>query len=998
MAEKTLSSLLTRFITVYLFLPILGLSLIMISYAGWQRLEGLRLQKRTTVKNAARAIESELTTLSKDLQRSGLLLRAKEHWPQLDLLNYLNFRTAFDRLLLLSRQGEIQYALNDLNRQLPELSGIYDQQQLEYLSQIQISKPYKLQGSDELRLALLTSTPAGELLLGEISMTRLHSRLARFVSSDEEFVFLAAADGDILTPTVGPNSSKARQLVSLLPESTPIQASSSFIFSQNTVLSTSQILLPNWRIGLSTPMNKLLLSFVQYLGLLLVAVLLTILTVAHLLFKRLDREVVRPVGNLRQSVAKLKQGEYPVLSKSDPAESSFQEFDDLEFEFKSMIQILALREASLRQKTSEQQLLLDNVPLQIWFMTDPETQGAVNEARARFFGRPAEETGYRSLNEVLEADTAAVEIRSNETVFKQKQTLRYETWSWNADGQERLLAIRKIPKLNESGQVEYVVCTAQDRTDSWQYEQKLRELSTAVQQSPASIIITDSTGRIQYVNPSFCQLSGYAEHEVLGLSPAFLTSGDKPREEYAKLWQTISSGNTWSGEFHNKKKSGQLYWVSALISPIFDQDGRITHYMAFQEDITAKKETEHELLRAKLEAESANETKSQFLANISHEIRTPINGIIGMCSLLTDSSLSEEQQVFAETISSSASSLLDIINQILDFSKIESGSLELENILFDLHLTIQRSLDMFTSQALEKGLKLDSGIHESVPQTLIGDPIRLQQVLMNLLGNAVKFTESGSVFLLVTPQLVEESELLLKFEISDTGPGIPQQKKETIFEPFIQGDGSTTRKYGGTGLGLSICRQIVEIMGGQMGLDSQEHQGSKFWFTVRFQSFCPVRQSSAGSGGRASSMAGQTSLHEQSAGYQAASSETSHSIFDPTPLRENLGCDGQTIKEILGLFMEDVRDRLVAIDHGLDCEDCKKVADNAFELKGSSANIGAVDLADRARRIEEACCDGDLDKAGQLVETFKARFQTFQMAVQGTEAALPVEEPAKGRA
>jgi len=995
MAEKTLSNLLGRFLILYLFLPILGLSLGMIGYAGWQRLDGLRFQKRITVKNAATAIEANLESLARDLQRSALLLREKDHWQQLDLLNYLNYRTSFDRLLLLSRRGKISYALNDSDRRLPELTSIFGERQLQSRSEVQISKPYALQGPDDNRLALVTATQAGELLIGEVALRRVLSTLTRFISAENEFVFLVGAEDRLLAPISGKTGKKAGSLIDALPETTSGAAESRLLFSKNTILSSWHIQGSNLTVALATPLNSPLIAFTSYLGLLIVAVLLIILSVTGLLFRRMEQEIIHPVRSLRQSVSKLKHGEYPVLNDSSPSSLKLKELDDLEFDFKSMIQILALREASLRQKSSEQQLLLDNVPLQIWFMIDPETQGVINEARARFFDLPSAETDYKNIKEVLGPEVAAREIEANRSVFRDKHTLQFEAWLQNADGEPRLLSIRKVPKLNDQGDVEFVVCTAQDKTENWHYEQKLRELSTAVEQSPASIIITDKSGAIQYVNPSFCRLSGYAEEEVLGRSPGLLKSGDKPEEEYAKLWKTIAEGRTWQGEFRNRARSGDFYWVSALISPIFDHNGTISHFVAFQEDITAKKEIENELLRAKIQAESANEAKSQFLANISHEIRTPLNGIIGMCSLLLDSQLAREERVYAETISNSANSLLEIINQILDFSKIESGALELEHIVFDLQRIIHQVLGLFTSQAMDKGLQLDHTLEPGVPQTLVGDPVRLQQVLMNLLGNGVKFTESGSVKLSVSPQFEDGNAVMLKFEIHDTGPGIPEDKRQTIFEPFIQADGSTTRKYGGTGLGLSICKQLVEMMGGQMGVDTQTGCGAKFWFTIRFRAVKQSAHPLPPHGGELPESP-PTSLAEAPGLYKSWSG-FANGVFDLDHLLDKIGHDSETLTAVLSSFIDDIQQRLGAVQEGLQAEDLAKIETEAFKIKGSSANIGAQELSRTASDLEEASADGDLDKAEQLIDTFHSEFQMFQWASQCLVASCPDSAPPKGR-
>jgi signal transduction histidine kinase len=253
---------------------------------------------------------------------------------------------------------------------------------------------------------------------------------------------------------------------------------------------------------------------------------------------------------------------------------------------------------------------------------------------------------------------------------------------------------------------------------------------------------------------------------------------------------------------------------------------------ALQQEISRRAQVEADLQRAKESAENADRAKSAFLANMSHEVRTPMNGVIGMANLLLTSSLSAEQRDLAETLCQSSETLLRIINDILDFSKIEAGRLALEFIDFDLTEHLELAFDLNADVAARKGLELVMQIDPAVPRLVRGDPVRLRQIVLNLLGNAIKFTQQGEVVMTVTRTAVRTDGVGLRFEISDTGIGIPAKTQECLFQPFVQADSSTTRKYGGTGLGLAICKRLTELMRGQIGVVSRPGHGSAFWFTV----------------------------------------------------------------------------------------------------------------------------------------------------------------------
>ncbi|MCC7310345.1 MAG: PAS domain S-box protein [Sulfuritalea sp.] len=534
----------------------------------------------------------------------------------------------------------------------------------------------------------------------------------------------------------------------------------------------------------------------------------------------------------------------------------FSVLDDIT-ERKQMEQDLLAAAAMLKATLSRTQLLLDS-SMDAVICMDQHGKVVIWNARAEeLFGYREDQVLGREVAELIVPPEYRERHREGMARFIKTGEpkligTRVEVPGMRADGSRFPIELT-IGSLSESETDDPMFSAhIRDITERKSAEAELRRLSMAVEQSPESIVITNIDAKIEYVNEAFIRNTGYTREEVIGQNPKILHSGQTPPATYASMWRALTQGQPWRGEFFNRRKDGSDYVEFAIVTPIRQPDGRITHYVAVKEDITEKKRAaieleEHrhnlenlvaqrtsQLEEAKKRAEVANLAKSNFLANMSHEIRTPMNAIIGLTHLLRRARTTPEQADKLASIAGAADHLLSIINDILDLSKIEAGKMTLEQSDFSLAATLDHTCSLIAEQARTKGLELKVE-WEGVPPWLRGDQTRLRQALLNLAGNAVKFTEHGSVVLRAVLLQKNEEQILVRFEVKDTGIGIAAETMPSLFRAFEQADTSTTRKYGGTGLGLIITRRLAEMMDGEVGVDSTPGKGSCFWFTARLQ-------------------------------------------------------------------------------------------------------------------------------------------------------------------
>ena len=513
---------------------------------------------------------------------------------------------------------------------------------------------------------------------------------------------------------------------------------------------------------------------------------------------------------------------------------------ELDYYEGTVIDISRRKQAEEKLKTSEilYHSLVESLPQNIFRKDLKEKFIFANQRFCRTLEHPLEEILGKTDFDFFPAELAQKYQADDHRLMKEGGTFEAVEEYVTPDHQKAYVQVVKTPLYDAQGNVSGVQGIFWDVTEKRRIEEDLafeRDLLRALLDNvPDRVYFKDTSCRFLRCSLAMAMRLGLKDPTaVVGKTDFDFHPAELASEFFKDEQRIILTGEPLNNKVEKQfDTSGDEIWASVTKVPLRNRKGQVTGIIGLSRDITALKKAEKELAIARDAALETARLKSEFLAVMSHEIRTPMNGIIGMTGLLQDTSLTLEQRDFTDTIRSSADALLTIINDILDFSKIEAGKLILEKIDLDLREVVESTVELLAQRAQDKGLEIISHVPEEVPTYLRGDPGRLRQILINLVGNAVKFTENGEVVVRVVKGAETDSQVRLRFLVSDTGIGIPKEVQDNIFEAFTQADGSTTRKYGGTGLGLAISRQLLHLMGGNIQLESTLGKGSTFWFEL----------------------------------------------------------------------------------------------------------------------------------------------------------------------
>jgi PAS domain S-box-containing protein len=485
------------------------------------------------------------------------------------------------------------------------------------------------------------------------------------------------------------------------------------------------------------------------------------------------------------------------------------------------------------------------------FIYEPLTE----EAR-QFFRLSESEVDLAAVLARME-QTSAESVKRRAAIEKSLRTLQPLSFEMRIrDGQDNLRWVRflALPTQEADGSITWPG-VIRDITRRKMTEDQAELFRSVVVRSNDSILIIENegadgrSGTIIYLNPAFEQLSGRSAGDLVGQPVSVLRSFQPSREVNAKIRAIVARDNMENLEYQVFRPDGVAIWIEACFAIVQNFEGGAYRVAFMMRDISDRKAVQTELISAKEAAEAASVAKGEFLANMSHEIRTPMNGVLGMNGLLLDTLLDEDQRKYAEAVQESGEALLTVINDILDISKLEVGKVDIENIDFDLVEIVESAVTLLASKAQSKDIDLGVFIEPAAASAFRGDPVRIRQILFNLIGNAIKFTEKGGIAVEVTVGYGPDHPdggTIIHFDIKDSGIGMPEDVRTRLFQKFTQADNSITRRYGGTGLGLAICKQLVELMGGKIDVESRPGFGSRFWFEIPLEAAMSPRAERAG--------------------------------------------------------------------------------------------------------------------------------------------------------
>jgi PAS domain S-box-containing protein len=601
-------------------------------------------------------------------------------------------------------------------------------------------------------------------------------------------------------------------------------------------------------------------------------------------------------------------------------------------------------EEALRESEDCFRIMADSSPTMLWLTDAAGSILFVNRAYREICAVTSEQVAGYQWQLAIHPDDAAEYVGTFQRAVREHTPSRAEGRFQDAAGQWRWVFSHAEPRFSPSGEFLGHVGLSLDITGRKQAEQalhaseeKFRELAENIRE--VFWIMSPTTNETIYVSPAYEEVWGRT-CESLYRDPMSFTDAMHPDDlEESHLWFARQiAGELIDSEYRIRTPDGQEKWIRDRAFPIRDRAGQLVRVVGIAEEITERKRYQEELIQARQGAEAANQAKSRFVANMSHEIRTPINGVLGMVQLLLETELTPEQRRYATVAHSSGRTLLTLIDDILDLSKIEARKIVFENLNFDLRDTVQDVVELLRVQASEKGLSIHSRMSPEIPALLRGDAHRLRQVLTNLSSNAIKFTERGGVTLQGALESRSEGAVTVRFTVSDTGIGIGPDQVGRLFRPFTQADASTTRKYGGTGLGLAICKQLVEMMGGTIGVDSREGHGSSFWFTAVLQ--------------LALASAGEKPGQAADAGFGA------HRGTSPRErtARILVAEDNAVNREVALAFLGKLGYRSSAVSNGADAFEAVKSGD--YDLVLMDCEMPVMDGFDATRRIRESIQTG----------------------------------------